>query len=152
MQEKNLVIDANLLLLLIIGALDDGIHISRSKRLNSFSLNDFDVLTTFLIGYRVHITPYVAAEVSNLIDFRGELRDRTFAIARILLSKFNQIDTVISDDVSTRCFITHGITDASLVTLSENYKILTNDERMLIELYKVGGDNILPFYLLKQDN
>jgi hypothetical protein len=37
-----LIIDTNLLLLLIIGSVDDGIHINKSSRLSSYNIEDFD--------------------------------------------------------------------------------------------------------------
>ena len=42
--KKTLIIDTNLLLLLVIGAVEGGRHIQNSKRLNKFTLQDYDAI------------------------------------------------------------------------------------------------------------
>ena len=56
---KHLIIDTNLLVLLVIGAVEEGIHIRNSKRLNAFDISDYDKVLNIMDDYDdVFITPY----------------------------------------------------------------------------------------------
>ncbi|MBX8563426.1 hypothetical protein K5D44_01890 [Pseudomonas cichorii] len=150
MNRKKLVIDTNLLLLLVIGAVEEGRHIRSSKRLNKFAIKDYDVIREFMSGYEgICITQYIATEVSNLIDLTGHARDLAYEIARLLFIQFEEIDTSIKQDTGTAHFITYGITDSSLVALASRYSILTDDNRLLGPLFEAGQEYVIPFELLK---
>ncbi|WP_146030606.1 hypothetical protein [Castellaniella caeni] len=151
MMADKLIIDANLLLLLVIGALDNGGQIKNSKRLGGYDWADYEVVVKLMGTFRsVHITPYIAAEVSNLIDLRNQARTRAFAVAKVLFSEFGQVDSLISRDVGGPVFLGFGITDASLVELAKSYTILTNDSRLLPLLWASCEANILPFDQARQ--
>ncbi len=142
---KGLIIDANLLLLLVIGSVEEGRHIGNSKRLKSFSISDYYNLLKYLKDYQVFITPYIATEVSNLIDLKGRARDLAFQFAQIMFSRFEQIDVNIEHDCSSELFVRFGITDASIINLASSYCVLTNDLQMLTPLYEQGIHNVLPY-------
>lgn len=144
----NLIIDTNLLLLLIIGGVEKGRHIKHSKRLGAFNIKDYDVIVEFMARYKVFITPYIATEVINLIDLTGEAKKLAFEIARILFSHFQKIEVCIDDDCLPKYFIDVGITDSSLIQLSPNYFILTNDNRLLPYLYTASPETILPYEVI----
>lgn len=134
---EGLIIDANLLLLLVIGAVESGRYIRHSKRLKDFGVEDYDNVLKLIKPYKeIFITPYLATEVSNLIDLNGEARQLAFEIARILFSSFKQIDVKINQDCESKFFLQFGITDNSLINLASNYVILTNDHRLTAPLKK----------------
>ena len=82
---KNLIIDTNLLLLLVIGAVEGGRHIKNSKRLGAFDLDDYNTVLKIMATYdEIFITPYIATEVSNLIDLNGNPGVLAYKIAREL--------------------------------------------------------------------
>lgn len=144
--DTRLVIDANLLLLLVIGAVEEGRHISTSKRLGNFDLADYDNVVKIMSNFdEVCITSYIAAEVSNLIDLHGTSGQLAFCIARNLFSIFTEIRTSIRDDCSPECFEYYGITDSSLVHLVSEYKVLTSDNRLCAAMYKVNPENVLQY-------
>jgi hypothetical protein len=144
--KSELIIDTNLLLLLVIGAVEGGRHISTSNRLNKFTIKDYDLILKIMDNYKaVAITPYIATEVSNLIDLDGRASDLAYNIAGVLFSQFNQINSNIIDDVSHPAFPVFGITDCSLIKLAEDYVILTDDNRLLNSLYDSNFENVLPF-------
>ncbi|WP_459623604.1 PIN domain-containing protein [Burkholderia sp. 3C] len=88
---KRLIIDTNLLLLLVIGAVEEGRHIRNSKRLGAFSLRDYDNVVKIMSEYEmVFITPYIATEVSNLIDLDGYARNLAYDFARNMFAVFFQ--------------------------------------------------------------
>lgn len=151
MNGGRLIIDTNLLLLLVIGAVEGGRHIQNSNRLNGFDLEDYDVVLEVLKRHEaVFITPYIAAEVSNLIDLKGRASRLAYEIARALFAQFNQIESDIIEDSESEDFLNFGITDSSLIRLAPKYTILTNDDRLLGPLFKAGPSNIIPYKLAKQ--
>ena len=140
------MIDTNLLLLMIIGGVDEGRYIEKSKRLNGFCVEDYYRLWNFVKCYEeVWITPYIAAEVSNLIDLNGEARDRAFELAREIFCQFKQINTSVFDDCKGIFFIKFGLADSSIIDLSGEFDILTNDRRMNVPLYAKSPLRIFNF-------
>lgn len=144
--KDGLLIDTNLLLVMIIGGIDEGRHIEKSKRLQGFCIEDYYALWKLTEEYnRVWITPYIATEVSNLIDLDGEVGTRVFELAREIFSQFQQVDTTITEDCKGSFFIKFGLTDNSIINLSKNIDVITNDQRMAIPLYTASPHRIIPF-------
>ncbi|QXG80656.1 hypothetical protein [Rhodospirillum rubrum] len=150
MKNKKLIIDTNILLLLVIGSIESGRHIRNSKRLSGFDIKDYRAVVEFIGSFeKIYITPYIATEVSNLIDLNGYAAKLAFGIARSFFLIFEQIESTIVSDSEPEEFLSYGITDSSLVRLSSNYTILTNDKRLLGPLFSAGGENIIPFEMVR---
>lgn len=131
---------------MIIGAVDEGRYIAKSKRLGQYSRDDFDKLWKIFGSYEeVWITPYIAAEISNLIDLDGEAGATAYAIAKEVFSKLKQVESSIAKDCENEFYISFGLTDGSIIQLSEKFDVLTNDQRMLGPLYQVGKENVIPY-------
>ncbi|GHD82312.1 hypothetical protein ACFSQE_16925 [Vogesella fluminis] len=147
MQMKNgLLIDTNLLLVMIIGGIDEGRHISQSKRLGAFCIEDYYKLWEIVKDYEnIWITPYIATEASNLIDLDGDVGIRAFELARELFGQFSQASTLISDDCHDDLFLKFGLTDNSIINLSKNFYVLTNDQRMFIPLFTASPERVIPY-------
>jgi hypothetical protein len=65
---RGIVVDANLLLLLVVGSCDPSL-ISKHKRLSAFAVSDFERLITVLAGSNTIVTvPHVLAEVGNMLS------------------------------------------------------------------------------------
>lgn len=151
MKKRRLIIDTNLLLLLVVGAVEEGSHIKNSGRLGAFDKEDYDVVLSVMQQYdEIFITPYIATEVSNLIDLNGYAGDLAYEVARRLFAEFSPIHVSVNSDCVGDNFIKFGITDSSLINLAPNFDILTNDNRMLGPLYASSPDTIVPYYLAKQ--
>lgn len=147
---KSIIVDTNLLLLLVIDSLDEGRLISSSKRLNAFTVRDYKLLTEYIGQFkRVLITPYLLTEVSNLIDLTGSKYNEAYLLARTLFSGFDEIKVAVKNDLQLPAFITHGITDASLVELVKQHVVLTNDNKMLPLLFAANQNNVMPFEMLQ---
>lgn len=148
---KKLIIDTNLLLLLIIGAIDDGRHIQKSKRLDGYSEEDYQTVLEFMATYdEVSITPYIAAEVSNLIDLSGNVRHRIFEFAREFFKNLTHINSTINDDTLGDTFLSYGLTDNSIIRLINEYHVLTNDNRLCEQLILRNQKNVIPYSIVKQ--
>lgn len=151
--KDGLLIDTNLLLVMIIGGIDEGRYIEKSKRLGAFCVEDYDLLWKIVRDYtEVLITPYIATEVSNLIDLDGDARSKAFAVAREIFSFFTQAETLITNDCTGDFFLQFGLTDNSIITLSKDVNILTNDQRMLTPLYAKSPERIIPYIPYKALN
>ena len=146
---RRLIIDTNLLLLLVIGAVEGGRHINNSNRLNAFNLSDYDNVVKIMSEHdEIYITPYIATEVSNLIDLDGHARLLAFEVAKNLFcSIFKKIDVAIDKDCDSEFFLRFGITDSSLIKLAPNYFILTSDHRLLTPLFESSMNTIIPYYV-----
>lgn len=144
---RRLIIDTNLLLLLIIGAVEGGKHIKNSNRLNKFSISDFDKITKIISEYdEIHITPYIATEISNLIDLTGDARLLAFQIAQEFFCNIAKtINIELGNDCSSEFFLEFGLTDSSLIKLAPNFSILTCDYKLLGPLYSSSKETIIPY-------
>ncbi len=147
--QKNLIIDTNLLLLLVIGAVEEGRHIKNSKRLKAFSKQDYHNVLQIMANFdNVFITPYIATEVSNLIDLKGYVKELAYMVARELFANFKKIEVDIDKDCQSELFLRFGLTDNSIIQLASDFFILTNDHRMLEPLFTQNADNIIPYNLV----
>lgn len=143
---RKLIIDTNLLLLLIIGAVEEGRHITSSKRLDGYTKDDYKNIWSIVSSYdKVYITPYIATEISNLIDLTGHSKEIAYQIAYLLFTKFFEIETEINKDCSHELFAAFGITDCSLLRLSTEYNILTADHRLCTLLYNIAPNNVIQY-------
>lgn len=142
-QINSLILDTNLLLLFIVGRVDGGAHISKSKRLKKFSLKDFEkVELAVMSANKVSITPYIATEISNLMDMSGVLHTMMMEEAARIIQLFEHIEVDLSRDTNGQ-FISFGITDNSLINLVKNHVIMTDDHRLAPLLYNVNHNNVL---------
>ncbi len=149
--QKNLIIDTNLLLLLVIGAVEEGRHIRNSKRLKAFSKQDYNNVLQIMANFdNVFITPYIATEVSNLIDLKGYVREIAYMVTRELFANFQKIEVDIDKDCQSELFLRFGLTDNSIIQLASDFFILTNDHRMLEPLFAQNADNIIPYFSVNQ--
>lgn len=139
----SLILDTNLLLLFIVGGVDGGAHIGRSKRLTKFSFEDYEKIE-FAVKHakKVSVTPYIATEVSNLMDMSGILHKMMMEEARRVIQLFDPITVDLSTDTNG-CFINFGITDNSLINLVKNHVIMTDDIRLVSSLLHVNPGNVL---------
>ncbi len=144
---SRLIIDTNLLLLLVIGAVEGGRHIRNSNRLNAFNVSDYDNIIKIISKHdEIYITPYIATEVSNLIDLDGHARELAYRIAQNLFCNvFKRVDIEIDKDCGSEFFINFGVTDSSLIKLAPHYFILTSDYRLLVPLFESSMNTIIPY-------
>jgi hypothetical protein len=72
---SGLVVDTNLLLLFLIGRTNQN-RISKFKRTQAYTIEDFDLLDRFMAEFKIPITtPHILTEVSNLGKLQGQERE-----------------------------------------------------------------------------
>jgi len=141
---RGLLVDTNLLLLYFVGRYDPN-RISRFKRTQSFSEDDFLLLASILAFFnKVVVTPNILTEVNSLSN---QLPDN---IKSSYYSEFAQcLDVLEEHYVSsselgrTDHFLRFGLTDAGIVKLVQGrYLVLTDDLRLASYLQHLDIDVI----------
>lgn len=137
-----LFIDTNLLLVLLVGALDPE-HVERFKRTRAYTRADYALLLAFAGGYRrLLTTPNILTEVSNLLGQLGEpLRRRALlalgALTATLEERYLASETLVVDP----SFPALGLADTSIIAAaSEGVTVLTEDLALYLRLASTGVD------------
>ena len=126
---EGVFVDANLLVLLVAGALDPGV-IARHRRLRTFGPEDFERLQEMVSGFeRVLVTPNTLTEASNLLgQHREPERSRLFKTLRILIGESHEVVVASADAAGHPSFSRLGLTDAGLLGLvSRDTPLVTVD-------------------------
>lgn len=129
---REAVVDANLLVLLIVGSVQPEL-IGRHKRLGQFEVEDYYMLLDLLRDVdRVVVTPNTLTETSNLLGFAG--RANTVQLAEGLRRFIDSCAEVYvpSDEAMRRSeFVYLGLTDVGLLEIvSRDRPLLTVDGRL----------------------
>lgn len=135
-----LLIDANLLVLLVIGSEDHNL-IAKHRRSQSFSVEDYELLVTMVRrSGRVLVTPNVLTETSNLLGQHGDPeRSRLFRKLRHMIQKSEEV--VVSSEVASNntAFEQLGLTDAVLLeAITMETSLVTTDLRLYLEAIEAG--------------
>ena len=122
-------VDANLLVLLVAGALDPDI-IARHRRLRTFGPEDFERVQEIVSGFeRVLVTPNTLTEASNLLgQHREPERSRLLATLGILIDRSHEVVVAGAEAAAHPSFPRLGLTDAGLLGLvSRDTPLVTVD-------------------------
>jgi len=143
-RQRGILVDSNLLLLLLVGVFDRNL-VKRIKRLNKYSVRDFDLLGRFCEGFtRILTTPHVLTEISNLTQ-NAEDR-RMYAFFHFLAKQFGILvehHRISADIVQHSLFSSFGLTDSALAMESDaGVLVLTDDFALCAALQKRGRDAI----------
>lgn len=125
---KPVILDSNLLILCWCAKFDPGL-INSFKRLNSFQIQDIELLSeTLKVFSEIRTTPHILTEVSNLTSqLPAWVKDGWYAFfaAQIgLISETYEASTEISSDPVA---IRFGLTDAAILHLAGTHVVLTID-------------------------
>ena len=141
---ERLIVDANLLVLYVVGAVDRT-HVGRHKRTATFTADDFDLIVElFSKAAAVIVTPNILTEVSNVCVFG--LGGRSASAVREKLRLFTRVEGVAESYVPSRvaadrvAFSRLGLTDAGILELSASgHTVLTDDLPLCLELARLGA-------------
>lgn len=139
---KNLVLDTNLLVLLVVGFTDENL-IKRHKRTRIFTAEDF-VLLKILIEQNPKIvtTPHVFAECSNLIRQIDSITAAALLNSlQILVEKIIKVYTPSSELTHQPHFLRLGLTDCGLLDIMQDqFLLLTTDLDLYLAASASGAD------------
>lgn len=143
MRPAAVLLDANLLVLLIVGTVDKR-RIASHHRLGGFSAVDFDVLRDFLFGARtIIVTPNILTEASNLVGNPKNPNHRSYfeGLQAIVIhtESFTEVYVPSAEALGHPCFRYLGLTDAGIVQLADRDTIvLSCDNRLVAECLSAG--------------
>lgn len=126
------LIDSNILLLLVVGRVSREL-ISKHRRLEGFSAEDYDILTDLLQnGRQVFVTPNILTETSNLLgQHREPERSRLFQELRSIILDSEEVMVASATASGNRAFSRLGLTDATLLeAVSDEIPLLTVDHNL----------------------
>ncbi len=143
---KAVALDANLLVLLVIG-LADRRYIAVHKRSKGFSDTDFDLLTTLISeSAEVLVTPNALSEASNLLRQIGEPAKSEIGQAFLRLIRNTREIYVRSLDASSRTeFLRLGLSDNVLLEVSKNDIVILSTDLDLYLAATAAGYTALNF-------
>ena len=138
-QQKSILVDTNLLLLLFLGTFNPA-RISKFKRTQQFSDKDFYLLVNFLSGFdKVITTPHILTEVSNFGGQLGDFQAGFFTVFARLVQKLEEATRSSVEIAATDLFMRMGLTDAGIgLICSTAMVVLTDDSRLAAALVSKG--------------
>ena len=125
-------IDANLLVLLIVGSVGRDL-IAKHRRLQGYTAEDYDILMGMIARVeRVLVTPNTLTETSNLLAQHEEPERSVFFTALRSMIEESEEVVVVSEVASSNAeFIRLGLTDAVLLEVAtEETPVLTVDSKL----------------------
>ena len=142
MASAGLFIDANLLVLLVVGSAGRDL-IAKHRRLKEYTAEDYDTLVD-QIGRvdRVYVTPNTLTETSNLLAQHGEPeRSLLFDKLRILIQGSEEIVVTSEQASGNSAFGRLGLTDAALLeAITAERPLLTVDLDLYLTALTKGED------------
>lgn len=109
-------IDANLLLLLIVGSVGRDLVVKHRRLQEKFTVEDFDRLINLLHPKQVFVTPNTLTETSNLLAQHKEPeRSHFFDKLRFIIQESKEV--IVDSTIASRnnAFQRLGLTDAALL-------------------------------------
>ena len=122
-------IDANLLVLLVVGSVNTNI-IARHRRLVDYTVADYEILIGLLSrANRIFVTPNTLTEASNLLrQHREPERSRLMAQLRLLIDESEEVVISSAQASANSEFSRLGLTDAALLeAVNEGTPLITAD-------------------------
>ena len=140
-------IDANLLVLLIVGSVDQDL-IAKHRRLRRFAVEDYERLVNLIDRVdRVLVTPNTLTETSNLLaQHRDPERSRFFDKLKFIIQESKE--SVVASTVASRnnAFERLGLTDAALLEVATaETPLVTVDLDLYLEALAKGQDTAVNF-------
>lgn len=139
-----LLVDTNILLLYVVGLVNPQ-RITRFKRTQQFTPEDYELLNKILLSFkRIFTTPHILTEVNSLANQLGEPeRTRCFQILAQIINELEEYYKPSREVAQHPEFQRFGLTDCSILTLAQNsYLVLTDDLKLAVQLQRNGIDTV----------
>ncbi len=143
MQPSGAFIDANLLVLVVIGSVDRDL-ISKHRRTRRFTPEDYDRLLTMIQEVEhVFVTPNTLTETSNLL---GTKDSRFLEYLRFLIEKSKEVIISSAAAARNKAFPRLGLTDAALLeVISAERPLITVDLELFSAALEKGEEAAINF-------
>ncbi len=144
-------VDANLLVLLVVGSVDREL-IAKHRRLSAFTSDDYEILLGRLARVdQIFVTPNTLTETSNLIAYHGEPeRSQLFEMLRFIIEESEEVVVTSVDAASNSNFVRLGLTDAVLLErVSAETPVLTVDLDLYLAALAKGEEAAINFTHLR---
>lgn len=150
---KQIVLDTNLLVLLVVGNTDQKL-ITKHKRTNVFSPQDYLLLNLFLEDYpRIVVTPHILAETSNLAaQIGGPDKSRILKTLGDFIAAHQELQHHSRSVVNSPCFVRLGLTDSVILeVLHDGLPLLTDDFNLYLQALN-SNNQAFNFNHLRQEH
>ena len=147
MRQTGFYIDANLLVLLVVGSVGKNL-IPKHRRLRRFSQDDYDTLTGMIAKVdQVFVTPNTLTETSNLLAQHKD-PERSLFFRRLQFVIEESEEVVVASKIASRneSFLRLGLTDAALLeAITEERPLITVDLDLYLAATAKGRQTVMNF-------
>jgi rRNA-processing protein FCF1 len=153
MKPARLLVDANLLVLYIVGRVAPR-RIREFKRTSQYDENSYLVLDRFITQFKeLYTLPHVLSEVSNLTDLRGTERAAAREELKKLIVLHKEPNSPSAAATNHRVYDRLGLTDAAIATMARQHHcaVLTDDLELHLALQREGVHSWKFAHLLAQE-
>ena len=135
-----ILIDANALVLLIIGLIDQNL-ISKHKRTSAYSKKDYEDLLMMIVDFnKLVVLPNVWTEVDNLLNrFSGPYRWQYLETIKSLINQTSERYLPSQLGVNSTYFVSDGLTDSLLVELAQECELFITGDSSLSDVAVANG-------------
>jgi len=147
MRQTGFYIDANLLVLLVVGSVGKYL-ISKHRRLRRFSHDDYDTLTGMIAKVdQVFVTPNTLTETSNLLaQHKDPERSLFFRRLRFVIEESEEVVVASKTASRNNSFLRLGLTDAALLeAITEERPLITVDLDLYLAATAKGRQTAMNF-------
>jgi hypothetical protein len=141
-QAKGVLVDANLLVLLLVGRVNRQ-RIPAFKRTQNFTIEDAELLERLVAWFgKLFATPHVLSQVSDLADLPGKDLHEIRRLFKLVVEEqieetYDPSRVLVADSLFDRL----GLTDAAIATIcSRGILVLTADVELQLALQHRGAD------------
>jgi len=146
------LLDTMLLVLLIVGSAGRDL-VSKHRRLNVFSPEDYDIISDVVRQYgTVLLTPNTLTEASNLLGYHSEPeRSVTFAKLRLLVDENQEIVVPSTSACRNSLFLRLGLTDSVLLeAISDETPLITTDLHLYLTVIESNPRSAINYWHIKE--
>jgi hypothetical protein len=139
-----LALDANLIMLLIVGLADETV-VPDHKRTRAYSTKDFKLLLEVISTYgEIAVVPNALSEVSNLLSFEAdELSRKILLNFSRFISSTKEFYVTSVDAANRNEFRWLGLSDSAILEIAKNQMdLLTADIDLHIAALKAGYNSV----------
>ena len=147
MARAGVFIDSNLLVLLVVGSVDRR-RITKNRRLQAYTADDYDILVELLTPFdQVFVTPNTLTETSNLLGQHDDPeRSRFFDKLRVIIQGSQEVVVASVEASSNDEFRRLGLTDAALLeVITAEAPLLTVDLGLYLAALRKEADSAINF-------